>query len=67
MAKVAIPKPDVKLLNVDGTVSQPWYDFLSSVAGLKLLDLSDVTKSSTPASGNTVRFSTTSNGWTFGA
>lgn len=67
MARVAIPRPDVKLLNSDGTVSQPWYDFLSSVDGLKLVDLSDVTKSAVPANGNTVRFSTTSNNWTFGS
>jgi hypothetical protein len=67
MAKRSIPNPDVKFLNPDGTVAQAWFDFLRSVDLLKLTDLRDVPQSSAPANGDTVRFSTTSNSWTYGA
>lgn len=66
MARTAIPNPDVKFLNPDGTVTKPWFDFLNAVDVLKLGDLADVPQNTTPANGDTVRFSTTSNTWTYG-
>ena len=67
MARVVIPNPDVLFLNPDGTVAKPWFDFLNSVNLLKLTNLADVPRSSSPANGDTVRWSTSSNSWTFGA
>lgn len=66
MARVTIPNPDVKFLNADGTVAKPWFDFLRSVDLLKLTQMRDVPQNSSPANGDTVRFSTTSNSWTYG-
>lgn len=67
MARIPIPNPDVKFLNPDGSIAKPWFDFLNSVDALKLIDLKDVPRNTTPANGNTVRFSTASNSWTYGA
>lgn len=67
MASQAIPSPDVKFLNPDGTVARPWFDFLNSLGRLRLIDLADVPRSTAPANGNTVRYSTASNSFTYGA
>lgn len=59
----SIPHHSVPVLNPNGTMAKAWYEFLE---GLRVTGLSDV-PSTTPANGNTIRWDTATNKFTFGA
>jgi hypothetical protein len=67
MARTPIPDPNVPFLNVDGTVSRPWFEFLLSLDFLRVQDIYDIAPGTSPANGNTIRYVAANKNWTFGA